>query len=121
MNVRLKTKSLKNNRLSYYLQYYDPGTGKRHKEYLGLYLIDKPRNEFDRYRNKDTKALAQRVHSKRLLEFQEVINRLRNVLINHYTFINFYYLLLYQLDKHLSEQTLPLSARTIPLQSRLDT
>ncbi|GJM29227.1 MAG: transposase [Cyclobacteriaceae bacterium] len=71
MNVRLKTKILKNNRLSYYLQYYDPGTGKRHKEYLGLYLVDKPRNEFDRNHNKETKALAQKVHSKKLLEFQE--------------------------------------------------
>jgi len=71
MNVRLKTKALKNSRLSYYLHYYDPGSRKRHKEYLGLYLIDKPRNEFDRTHNRETKSLAQRVHSKKLLEFQE--------------------------------------------------
>ena len=71
MNVRLKTKALKNNRLSYYLQYDDPGTGKRHKEYLRLYLIEKPRNEFDRNHNKETKVLAQKVHSQRLLQFQE--------------------------------------------------
>ncbi len=71
MNVRLKTKALKNNRLSYYLHYYDPGSRKRHKEYLGLYHIDKPRNEFDRTHNRETKALAQKVHSKKLLEFQE--------------------------------------------------
>jgi len=71
VNVRLKTKALKNNRLSYFLQHYDPGTGKRHKEYLGLYLIDKPRNEFDRNHNRETKDLTQKVHSKKLLEFQE--------------------------------------------------
>ena len=53
MNVRLKTKALKNNRLSYFLHYYDPGTRKRHKEYLGLYLTDKPKNEFDRTHNNE--------------------------------------------------------------------
>jgi hypothetical protein len=40
MNVKLKTKLLKSGRISYYLTYYDPGTQKRYKEYLGLYLIE---------------------------------------------------------------------------------
>jgi len=47
-NVSLKTKKLKSGRLSYYLQYYDPDTKKRWKEYLGLYLITKPKDEFER-------------------------------------------------------------------------
>ena len=71
MNVKLKTKKLKSGRLSFYLSYYSPETQKRHKEYLGLYLLDKPKNEFDRNHNKETKALAQKVYSKKLLEFQE--------------------------------------------------
>jgi len=70
-NVSLKTKELKSNRLSYYLTFYDPATQKRKIEYLGLYLISKPKDELDRKHNKETKALAQKVHSKKLLEFQE--------------------------------------------------
>ena len=56
MNVKLKTKKLKSGRLSFYLTYYSPETQKRHKEYLGLYLLDKPKNEFDRNHNKETKV-----------------------------------------------------------------
>ena len=71
MNVKLKNKKLKSGRLSFFLQYYHPETKKRFKEYLGLYLIDKPKDELERLHNKETKDLAQKIHSKKLLEFQE--------------------------------------------------
>jgi len=53
MNVKLKTKVLKSDKLSYYLSYYDPSTRKRSKEYLGLYLFDKPKDELERRHNKE--------------------------------------------------------------------
>ncbi|MDH5381475.1 MAG: site-specific integrase, partial [Cyclobacteriaceae bacterium] len=70
MNVKLKTKVLKSSKLSYYLQYYDPETRKRSKEYLGLYLFDKPKDELERKHNKETKELANKVQAKKLIEFQ---------------------------------------------------
>ena len=45
MNVKLKTKKLKSGKEAFYLSYYDPETKTRSKEYLGLYLFDKPKNE----------------------------------------------------------------------------
>lgn len=71
MTVKLKFKKLKSGRLSFFLQYYHPETKKRFKEYLGLYLLEKPKDEFERNHNKETKDLAQKIHSKKLLEFQE--------------------------------------------------
>ena len=38
---------------------------------MGLYLITKPKDEFERTSDRETKSLAQRVHSKKLLEYQE--------------------------------------------------
>ena len=70
MNVKLKSKKLKSGRFSFYLSFYNPSTRKRKKEYLGLYLIDKPKDVLERDHNKKTKELANKVHSKRLLEFQ---------------------------------------------------
>lgn len=68
--IHLKTKKLKSGKLSYYLHIYHPLTRKRHKEYLGLYLHLKPKNQFDRNHNQETKKLAESIHAKRLLEIQ---------------------------------------------------
>ena len=89
-NVKLKTKKLKSGRLSYFLQYYDPGTKKRWKEYLGLYILPKPKDEFERTSNKETKALAQKVHSKKLLEFQEGRFGFRSKDKIHITFLSYF-------------------------------
>ena len=70
MNVKLKTKKLKSGRISLYLSFYNPNTQKRKKEYLGLYLFDKPKDVLERDHNKQTNILAIKVHSKRLLEYQ---------------------------------------------------
>jgi integrase len=70
MNVKLKSKKLQSGRISIYLSYYNPNTQKRKKEYLGLYLFDKPKDVLERDHNKQTNRLAIKVHSKRLLEYQ---------------------------------------------------
>lgn len=102
MNVRLKTKKLQNQRLSY-LQYYDPETRKRRKQYLGWYLIDKPKNEFDRKHNRETKALAQKVHSKKLLEFQEGRFGFRSKEKLQITFLGFFETIMEKKKKTTSE------------------
>jgi len=70
MNVKLKSKKLKSGKVSLYLSYYNPNTRNRKKEYLGLYLFDKPKDVLERDHNKQTNGLAIKVQSKRLLEYQ---------------------------------------------------
>ena len=70
MNVKLKTKKLQSGKVSLYLSFYNPNTRRRKKEYISLYLIDKPKDILERDHNKQTKTLANNVLSKRLLEFQ---------------------------------------------------
>ena len=69
--VKLKTKKLSSGRLSYFISFYDSGSNKRWKEYLGLYLICKPKNPLDKLSNNETKTLAEKIHSTKMLEFQE--------------------------------------------------
>jgi len=94
MNVKLKTKKLKSGRLSFFLQYYHPETRKRFKEYLGLYLIEKPKDEFERQHNKDTKDLAQKIHSKKLLEFQEGKFGFKSKVKNDILFLSYFELIM---------------------------
>jgi site-specific recombinase XerD len=75
VKVTLREKPLKDNRKSLYLDYYpaiiDERTGKEtRREFLGLYLHDKPRTEILRQENKQTKALAEQIRAKRQLEAQ---------------------------------------------------
>ncbi len=66
-------------RTSLYLELYKGTTktsdGKvkpvREYEYLNLYLLDKPANPIDKQQNKDNKALAENIRSKRELEIKE--------------------------------------------------
>ncbi|MFY0652491.1 MAG: site-specific integrase [Cyclobacteriaceae bacterium] len=69
--VKLKTKNLKSGKESLYLQYYNSDTGKRRKEYLGLYLIQKPRKQLDKEHNKEIRSLAESLLSKKIIEIQE--------------------------------------------------
>ena len=71
IQVNLKTKKLKDNRLSYFLHFYNPSTRKRRKEYLGLYLFLKPQDEFQKEHNSEIKRLANSIYSKKVLEIQE--------------------------------------------------
>jgi len=62
--VKLRQKPTSNNRVSLFLDWHD-GSGKRTKEYLGLFLIDAPKNPFDRQNNKDVLDKAEFIRSER--------------------------------------------------------
>ena len=65
--VRLREKKLSNGNVSLYLDICR--NGRRHKEYLKLYLID-AKTPLEREQNRQTLATAQAVKSKRLIEIQ---------------------------------------------------
>lgn len=71
IQVNLKTKKLKDNRLSYFLHLYNPATRKRRKEYLGLYIFLKPKDIFQKEHNSEIKRLAKSIYAKRVLGIQE--------------------------------------------------
>ena len=65
--VKLREKKLSNGNISLFLDIYR--NGKRHKEYLKLYLINAT-TPFEREQNRQTLATAQAIKSKRLIELQ---------------------------------------------------
>jgi len=73
--VKLRQKAISGNRKSLYLDFYPPiphpVTGKpTRREFLGLYLFDKPKNPFEKQSNKETKQLAENIRAKRQIEIQ---------------------------------------------------
>jgi len=70
-SVKLREKKLKSGRISPYLQFYNSDTHKRKKEYLGLYLIPKPKTQIDKDHNKEIRQLAESILSKKVIEIQE--------------------------------------------------
>lgn len=74
-NVKLRTKPLKNNRESLFLDYYppllNPATGKSTRFVgLKLYLFTKPENDYQRKHNKQTLITANTVCAQRQIELQ---------------------------------------------------
>jgi integrase len=72
-SVHLREKKLKNGKLSLYLDYYPPiyipQTGKEtRREFLGIYLHEKPKTEVEKEINRVGKAKAQSIRSERELE-----------------------------------------------------
>jgi len=70
IKVKLREKQMSGNRQSLYLDFYPAiphpkiGTLTR-REFLGLYLFDKPQNPIDKQHNKETLQLAQQIRQKR--------------------------------------------------------
>ena len=67
--VKLRQKTISGNRQSLYLDFYPPiphpETAKpTRREFLGLYLFDKPKNPFDKQHNKETLQLAEQIRQK---------------------------------------------------------
>lgn len=56
--VSVREKQASNNRKSLYLDWYD-GNGKRTKEYLGLFILENPKNPFEKQSNKDVLEKAE--------------------------------------------------------------
>lgn len=83
MKVTLRKKPMSKDRTSLYLDYYPPflhpGTGKlTRREFLKIYIFDKPKTSLEKNHNQETMALAENVRAQRQLEIQ---NR-------HYGFIS---------------------------------
>jgi integrase len=73
--VKLRKRATKNNGLSLYLDYYppiiDPHTRKKsRREFLGLYLIEKPKTTKERKHNKEQLERAEAIRDKRQLAIQ---------------------------------------------------
>ena len=66
-SVKLRHRKIKNGTKSFYLDISQ--NGKRHYEYLKLYLVV-PKNTFDRDNNKKTQLLAESIRSKRQIELK---------------------------------------------------
>ncbi|GAB4035260.1 tyrosine-type recombinase/integrase [Spirosoma gilvum] len=75
IKVKLRRKPITDGRTSLYLDYYPaiphPDTGKpTRREFLGLYLFNRPRTQPDRDQNADTVALAETIRAHRQIEVQ---------------------------------------------------
>ncbi|RKR84404.1 site-specific recombinase XerD [Mucilaginibacter gracilis] len=73
--VTLRKKPISKGRNALYLDYYppvpNPDTGKLvRREYLKIYLIDRPRTELDREHNRETNQLAESLRAMRQIEIQ---------------------------------------------------
>jgi integrase len=68
--VKLRQKAISGNRQSLYLDFYPaiphPVTGEpTRREFLGMYLLDKPKTPIDKQHNKETEQLAEQIRQKR--------------------------------------------------------
>lgn len=75
MKVFLREKKISNGRKSLYLDFYppiiQPATGNlTRREFLDLFIYEKPKIETEREHNKETKILAENIRAKRQLEIQ---------------------------------------------------
>jgi len=73
--VTLREKSISKGRKSLYLDFYpailNPDTGKRtRRQFLKMYILEKPRGPIEKQHNKETLALAQSVRAKYVLDLQ---------------------------------------------------
>ena len=70
VKVALRSKSISGNRQSLYLDFYpavsNPETGQEtRRQFLGLYLFDKPKTAFDKKHNVETKSIAESIRQQR--------------------------------------------------------
>jgi len=70
VKVKLRQKPISGNRQSLYLDFYPaiphPETGKpTRREFLGLYIFEKPKTPIDKQHNKETLRLAEQIRQKR--------------------------------------------------------
>lgn len=70
IKVKLREKKISGNRQSLFLDFYPaiphPETGlPTRREFLGMYLMEKPKNPFDKQHNKETLQIAEQIRQKR--------------------------------------------------------
>ncbi len=75
VKVTLREKKISDGRKSLYLDFYpaipNADTGKEtRREFLGLYILERPRTEVEKQTNKETKILAENIRAQRQLSIQ---------------------------------------------------
>lgn len=93
--VFLREKKISKGRKSLYLDFYppiiNPNTGKEsRREFLGLYIIEKPRNPFETQHNKDSRNIARTIKNQRFLEIQEGTYGFQTEAKRKVSFLNFF-------------------------------
>jgi hypothetical protein len=94
MRGKLREKTLKDNRISLYIDYYPPvwnASKKIHtrREFLNLYLIKSPKTDFEKRSNALSREIAEKIYFKRMnsltLEENQLFNKdvLEGDLINY--------------------------------------
>jgi integrase len=118
--VKLRTKPISGNRLSLYLDYYpsiiNADTRREtRREFLGLYIFDKPKSQVEKQHNKETQTLAEQIRQKRdnQLSKPEIYNEFEREQLkfkekSNQSFIDYYQKLAYKKD--LSNQHVWISA-----------
>ncbi|MBA3766827.1 MAG: site-specific integrase [Acidobacteria bacterium] len=75
MKVSLREKKISGGRKSLYLDYYPPVirpdiARPSRREFLGLYVFERPKTDSEKQQNKETKTLAESIRAKRQIEVQ---------------------------------------------------
>jgi site-specific recombinase XerD len=94
-NVSLRQKPIANGKASLYLDYFpeiiSPKTGKpTRREFLKLYIFDKPKNDIDKLHNKSTLAQADLIRSKRMTQIRDKEYGFKENITYSVDFIEFY-------------------------------
>lgn len=94
INVTLREKKLKDGRVSLYLDMYPPiklSDGKEtRREFLKIYLVEKPKNANEKELNRTGKAMAENICSERQLQFMNQQHDLSNRLTSKMDFLDFF-------------------------------
>lgn len=94
-NVTLRKKTLANNKLSLFLDYFppiiNPKTGKEsRREFLGLQIFEKPKDDIEKAHNKSTLEFADLIRSKRLTQIRDKEYGFKENITYNVDFIEFY-------------------------------
>ena len=94
-NVSLRKKALANNKSSLYLDYFpsiiNPKTGKEsRREFLGLQVFDKPKDDIEKAHNKSTLEYADLLRAKRLTQLRDKKYGFQENITYNVDFIAFY-------------------------------
>lgn len=95
IKVTLRAKKISKGRKSLYLDFYpaikNPSTGKEtRREFLGLYIFEKPKNVNETQLNKERKALAERIRTKRFVEIHDGTYGFQSEAKKNKSFIDFF-------------------------------
>jgi len=95
VKVTLREKKISKGRKSLYLDFYpairNPATGKTtRREFLGLYIYEKPRSPFETQENKSNRALAENIRSDRHTQIQNGKYGFQNEAKRNTSFLDFF-------------------------------